>query len=322
MDFSKIMPLRPPWWAPNGHVQTVLAHLLPSVSLEPGRTQVVQLSDGDQLVTQCYAGKSPFAFALFHGLAGSAESSYMHRLGRELIQRNHSVMLVNHRNCGPGLGLARQPYHSGRGDDIASCVAMLHQIFAGKKVFAIGFSLGANALLFLLSRLKHLAQPDFAIAVNPPVNLVKTVRLIQAGGWNTLYHRRFVNDLVTLVRTVQQHQGTQIAFPLRRLMTMEEFDEVYTAPSSGFQSAQHYYETCSTHQHLGSIVTPTVILMSRDDPFICADDVETAERSPSVALHLVHAGGHLGYLHDEPTPLGTHRWMDYAILEYVDQFIS
>lgn len=322
MDFSKIMPLRPPWWAPNGHFQTVLAHLLPSLSLEPGRTQLVQLSDGDQLVTQCYAGKSPFAFALFHGLAGSAESSYMHRLGRELIQRNHSVMLVNHRNCGPGLGLARQPYHSGRGDDIASCVAMLHQMFAGKKVFAIGFSLGANALLYLLSQLKHLAQPDFAIAVNPPVNLVKTVRLIQAGGWNTLYHRRFVNDLVTLVRTVQQHQGTQIALPLRRLMTMEEFDEAYTAPSSGFQSARHYYETCSTHQHLGSIVTPTVILTSRDDPFICADDVETAERSPSVALHLVHAGGHLGYLHDEPTPLGTHRWMDYAILEYVDQFIG
>lgn len=320
MDFSKIIPLQAPWWAPNGHWQTVLGHLLPSESVQDtGTPALVTLPDGDQLVARYYRGESPLAFALFHGLAGSADSPYMRRLCCELVRRGHSVMVVNHRNCGEGFGLASKPYHSGRGEDVAHCVGTLRRMFPRKKIVAIGFSLGANALLYLLTQMKHLPQPDFAIAVNPPAHLAKTVQLIQKRGWNAIYHRRFVHNLVTLVRQLEAKR--QMAAPPRtsHWMTIEQFDEFYTAPGSGFLSAQHYYEMCSTLQHFDAITTPTVILMSKDDPFIYAADFVEVKLSNCTALHLVETGGHMGYLHHEPTPLGHIRWMDYAILEYVRQ---
>lgn len=320
MDFSKIIPLQAPWWAPNGHLQTVLGHWLPSELLKDAGTPTrVTLPDGDQLAARCYRGESPLAFALFHGLAGSADSPYMRRLCGELVRRGHSVMAVNHRNCGAGFGLSAKPYHSGRGDDIAHCVDTLRRMFPRKKVVAIGFSLGANALLYLLTQMKHLSQPDFAIAVNPPAHLAKTVRLIQQRGWNVIYHRRFVNDLVALVRRLEAQRKMTASPQISYWMTLEQFDEFYTAPGSGFHSAQHYYETCSTLQHLDNIATPTVILMSKDDPFICATDFKAVKMPYCAALHLVENGGHMGYLHHEPTPLGHIRWMDYAILEYVNR---
>lgn len=319
MDFSNIIPLHVPWWAPNGHLQTVLGHLLPSASYDVGSSTLitVTLPDGDRLVARCHRGESPFAFALFHGLTGSADSPYMRRLWGELVRRGHSVLAVNHRNCGAGFGLASKPYHSGRGEDVSHCVATLRQWFPRKKVIAIGFSLGANALLYLLTQMKHLAQPDFAIAINPPAHLAKTVRLIQQRGLNAIYHRRFVLDLVALVRRLETHQARVVSPQVSRWMTLEQFDHYYTAPGSGFRSAQHYYQTCSTLDHLDRIATATVILMSRDDPFICAADFEKVKLSQVTGLHLVANGGHMGYLHHAPTPLGHIRWMDYAILEYI-----
>ncbi|MCC7440524.1 MAG: hypothetical protein IT285_02760 [Bdellovibrionales bacterium] len=60
---------------------------------------------------------------------------------------------------------------------------------------------------------------------------------------------------------------------------------------------------------------PTVILTSKDDPFVDVKPYLNLPRSSAVTLHVEPHGGHMGYLAAEPTPLGTRHWGDYAIAE-------
>ncbi|MEZ4749818.1 MAG: hypothetical protein R3B54_04090 [Bdellovibrionota bacterium] len=66
---------------------------------------------------------------LFHGLGGSAEADYMQRTARTCLELGLSVVRVNHRGCGEGEGLATEPYHSGRGEDIAAALEFTRKRF-------------------------------------------------------------------------------------------------------------------------------------------------------------------------------------------------
>ena len=66
---------------------------------------------------------------------------------------------------------------------------------------------------------------------------------------------------------------------------------------------------------------PTVIVTSRDDPFVAAERTETVVEGTGVALHVEPVGGHIGYLSAERTPVGTRRWIDAAVWHYVSQWV-
>ena len=65
------------------------------------------------------------------------------------------------------------------------------------------------------------------------------------------------------------------------------------------------------------IGTPTLILTSKEDPFVAVEHYHQAKLSPSVQLHIEEFGGHLGYLSENPTPLGSRRWLDYFVREAI-----
>src|SRR5262249_33888601 len=141
----KLEPCLPPIWAPNGHAQTILGHLLPSPKLtEHGENIEIALPDGDRLVGSLLSGKSSVVVYLFHGLAGSIDSSYMHRTAIVARAQGHSVLMINHRGCGSGRGFAVAPYHSGRGEDLSAAVEYGRKRFPQHQHLAIGFSLSAN----------------------------------------------------------------------------------------------------------------------------------------------------------------------------------
>ena len=50
----------------------------------------------------------------------------MTRLALKLWQRGVRAIRMNMRGCGAGVGLARQPYHSGRSADVHAVLEELH----------------------------------------------------------------------------------------------------------------------------------------------------------------------------------------------------
>lgn len=309
MHFTqKLEPCRPPLWAREGHLQTILGYFLPSPPL-PISTESIQikLPDGDCLAVNYYAGTSSQVIYLLHGLAGDAASNYIRRTILVCQQFGHSVYAINHRGCGAGKGLAQHPYHSGRGEDLSEVIKWGRERYPQKKHTAIGFSLGANALLTLLTGLRGDILPDVAIAVNAPIDLTVVSKKIQEG-LNRMYDFFFVLKLRAEINK---------SYSIPYFASLWDFDNLYTAPAGGFKNGQDYYDQCSTQRHLHRISIPTLLLTSADDPFIPSKLYSDAKLSSTTHLHIEKHGGHIGYLTRASTPLGTNRWLDYALMQFL-----
>lgn len=313
---------RPPRWAKNGHIQTILGNYLPHRSGSPTFVRLeVPLPDGDRLLIRRFAGDRPIVLCVFHGLGGHDDRPYIQRVRALGQARGMEVWTVNHRGCGLGRGLARGTYHSGVAGDLGAVFAAARAARPDARVMAVGFSLSGNALLLNLGDGHdgpH-AKPDAAIAVNPPVNLRRCCELISLPQ-HKLYDTYYVRSCVRSVLE-REHDGLIPVgrYPVYRGMSLAAFDQVYTAPAGGFVDRDDYYARCSAGPHLSRIQVPTVILHAEDDPFIDAHDLRDAVLGPGVHLHMERHGGHQGYVSRD---LPQYRYMDYAIGHYLDALLS
>jgi hypothetical protein len=259
-------------------------------------------------------GTSDTCVYLFHGLSGTTDADYIQRTARVSQSLGHSVFMVNHRGCGAGAGLARRPYHSGRAEDLSAALEFGKGLQPRHRQLAIGFSLSGNALLLLLSGKRGSVKPDYAVSVNAPINLEGASHLL-CRGFNRIYDLRFVNMCRREIG--QRHKNSDEAgkYRISPFSTLRDFDSAYTAPAGGFESREDYYRSCSTKDLLPSITIPTILLTAKDDPFVSYRDYMEAKLSPTTQLHIEEVGGHMGYLSQSKTRLGTNRWLDYALHE-------
>ena len=305
----------PPVWAASGHAQTILGHLIPSKKLrDPGERVEVPLGDGDRLIGFYLEGKSGTAVSLFHGLSGSSDADYIQRTAQVCLDQGHSVFMFNHRGCGDGVGLASHPYHSGRAEDLSSAIAVARARLPQHRHYAVGFSLSGNALLLLLSGKRGSTKPDAAISVNAPIDLESAAFHLKRG-FNRVYDLRFVHKCKAEVAARRRANPTVRDYRISSMSTLHDFDNIYTAPEGGFVNREDYYRSCSTKKLLKDIRTPTVIITAKDDPFVDYRNFVEAEKSASVHLHVEDSGGHMGYFSAKETPLGSRRWLDYALHE-------
>jgi predicted alpha/beta-fold hydrolase len=308
----RLPPCDPPFWAPTGHAQTILGHLLPSPRVrEAGVELSVTLErETERIQTTYLAGTSPVTVYLFHGLGGSAEAAYMQRTALRAQAQGHHVFLNNHRGCGAGAGLATEPYHSGRADDLSKVIEFGRKMLPDHRHLAVGFSLSANALLLLAAKVRADVQPDAAIAVNAPINLDRaSIKLRQ--GLNRVYDKRFTLELARYIRRNRPADAVN----LDRVRDLREFDEIFTAPIGGFRDRADYYATCSAKRYVSEISIPTVVLTAEDDPFVSVDDYRDAAFSAHCFVHIERHGGHMGYL--AKRGLGFDRWLDRALDAYL-----
>jgi uncharacterized protein len=299
----------------GGHVQTIVGRYIGGERLKLASTpHQVALPDGDQLVVLESApdGWEPPmpAAILVHGLAGCAQANYMVRVSRRLLGLGIRVVRMNLRGSGDGFGLARQIYHAGRSDDLRQVVRWLHRRIEGSPIALVGFSLGAS--LVLKAGIEAADDPlpglDCLLAANAPIDLVHCARQMRRPE-NRMYNWNFVRWLRAMVDRLHRHFPELGPPGLDGVRTLHDFDDRYTAPRSGFASADDYYMRCSVKNRLRRITLPGLVVHALDDPFIGAEPFLNIETPRALDIELVRHGGHLGYLSRTPW-MGTRRWLD------------
>ncbi len=229
---------------------------------------------------------------------------------------------VNQRGCGSGVGQARWPYHSGRSDDVRMVLAWLAREEPPSPITLAGFSLGGNVVLKLAGEDggRPTAGLDSLIAVSAPIDLDACATLIEQPR-NRIYDAYFVRRLLGDARERQQFfpDLPPLDFPPR--LKIRGFDDRYTAPRSGYRDAEDYYARCSSGPLVPRIVVPTLLLTSRDDPFIATEPFEALPPQSNVELCLTERGGHLGFL-GATERAGDGRWMDEMLLDWISRFAS
>ncbi len=213
--------------------------------------------------------------------------------------------------------MARHPFHAGRSEDVLEALRYLAETCPDSPLGISGFSLSGNVVLKALGELasKLPSRLDRACALTPPVNLSACADWMERPA-NRFYNRHMVGCLLQHLRDNNRPLPQTNGNPAKLPKTLRLFDDLYTAPSSGFLSVEDYYTRSSSAQFLGKIEVPTLIIAAADDPMIPMASFADLERSSAVHLHVSQSGGHLGFIGRQGQD-PDRRWLDWRIVDWM-----
>ena len=289
----------------NRHAQTLYSSLFRKLSPLEIEVENFSLSDGDFL--ECHWHNRPKIdsttpiIVLFHGLAGSYKSPYIQGLMNEAKCNGFATVLMHFRGCSGKENRLPRSYHSGDSGDALSWISELSKRYPNAKLFAAGYSLGGNMLLKLLGEVGDKSPLSAAVSVSAPLQLDICANAMNRG-FSKFYQHHLLKDLnYSLEKKFDKHDMQKFIGiekkDVKNLTTFWQFDGAYTAPVHGFKSAQDYYTKCSSKQFLKGVRTPTLIIHSKDDPFMTQEILpSTDELSKTITLELSANGGHVGFI--------------------------
>jgi predicted alpha/beta-fold hydrolase len=236
---------------------------------------------------------------LFHGLEGSSRSHYALALMAALGKHGMRGVVVHFRGCSGEANRLPRAYHSGDAQEIEWILRRLRAQNAGAPLFAVGVSLGGNALLKWQGDCGESAARlvDAAVGISVPLDLMATGNAL-GQGFNLVYARNFLATLRAMsLAKLARFPGLYDANAVRASRTLREFDDVVTAPLHGFKDADDYWTRASSKPGLKNIRVPTLILNARNDPLVPAWALPGAgEVSAAVTLEQPEQGGHAGFV--------------------------
>ncbi|WP_306309346.1 YheT family hydrolase [Fulvivirga ligni] len=233
-----------------------------------------------------------------HGLEGSSTRPYIKGMARTFSEEGYDVLAWNFRGCSEEMNKQLRFYHSGATEDLDH--VFHHAADAGyDEVYLIGFSLGGNLTLKYVGEEGANIDPRIKIAVafSVPLDLDSSCNTISESS-NFIYSSRFLKNLKEKIKrkaAIMPEKLTLTNMPL--VKTIRDFDEHYTAPLHGFESASAYYKSCSSINFLESIAIPTLIVNAKNDPFLSEEcyPIEKLKNHRHVTFEVPEKGGHVGF---------------------------
>lgn len=307
----ELPPYRPPIYIRNGHLNTIIGNYIKTTAdALLGEREIISYQDQNSTSVYVHEYPSNWVVLVFHGLGGSVESDFVSRTVQAGRRHAITTVAVNHRNAGDAHGLSKVPYHSGKGEDISDLVLWARNKFPHKSIATVGYSMSASMILNLRTRRSGTEQPDFALVLNPPVDLhYSAVKL--TSGPSKIYGQKFTSELRELIDGLIEKKIVDPKHRIPANANLRDVDEIFTAPLSGFKSSTHYYEVASTISYLEQIKEKTTMIMAQDDPFIRFKQVKRLNLHPQVATHYLKHGGHIGFVSDLQS-----KWSDQMLAEF------
>lgn len=322
-------PFLPPPWLRSGHLQTLAASRW--VRQFPwGWTQstrlLLDLRDGSRVsaVTVVRNPGAPTVVA-FHGMGGSSQSSYMLAFSHKAYSLGWNAVLVDLYNVNFQLDRPKI-FHAGCSADCKEILERLNDRPEFGPLLVVGVSMGGNILLKTLGEWGS-GVPEYvlgAAALSPLMDLEKgCLKLDQPA--NSLYRWYFLRRLKDLTCRKASLLAQLVDLDkLLKVRSIREFDELVTAPLSGFQGASDYYCQSSSARWIGKIRIPTLIIHSGDDPLLPSEPLLAADvtTNPFLFTQLTDHGGHVGFI-EGGEPNGWDRaWAENRILDFFHILVS
>jgi uncharacterized protein len=291
---------RPPRFLGNAHFQTVLPTLFRKVHGVSYRRERIDTPDGDFVDIDISSIDSSKAAIVLHGLEGDSTRCYMLGMVRALNRNGWDAIAINFRGCSGECNRTIRFYHSGETGDLDTVINHINSRKKYSELALIGFSLGGNVVLKYIgenaerARLSIKAAAAFSVPCDLAAGAVKI-----GSRTNRLYMKRFLKLLHEKVR------AKMTLFPeliddngYDQIRDFRDFDNRYTAPIFGFDSAEDYWRKASSKPLLTDIPVPTLLVSAADDPFLTPEcyPFHEARANPNFFLEVPKHGGHVGFM--------------------------
>ncbi len=315
-------PFQPHLLLPSGHIQTVFASQRRRTFAygwtKAGREEV-EIEGGVRIEAVSLPQPNPApALIVLHGMTGSSRSDYMKAFSHKAWRLGWSCFLPSLYNTNFDL---KHPvvFHAGASRRVRLVVEGLVERHRLEQVFLAGVSMGANLLLKMLGEWAD-RPPAWLVAsaaASPLCDMTVSWQLMERPS-NRIYQIYFTRRLKGLVLERAEHLGAFVDLDkVMQARTIREFDEHFIVPLEGFRDPFHYYGLGSSSPLIDRIRVPTLILHSKDDPFLPWEPLARpqAQSNPNLLIHLTERGGHLGFL--ERTRRDIDRcWFENRVMEY------
>lgn len=284
----------------NGHVSTIYSSKFRPVPELLQERERLELLDGDFMDIDWSFSKNPSqkVAILLHGLEGNAQRTYIVAQAKVLVDNGWDVAAVNFRGCSGEPNLSYQSYNAGKTDDLEAVINLILNRNKYIEIALVGFSLGGNLLLKYLGERKSFPKEiKKAVSISTPVSLRGSLESLNEFS-NWLYRKSF------LIKLREKYKVKMNDFPekmtvsdYKKINSLLEFDNIYTAPAHGFKDAYDYYEKNSSLQFLPNIRIPVYLLNAENDSFLSAEcyPIELALKMKNLHLEIPKYGGHVGF---------------------------
>ncbi len=279
-------------------------------------TERIETPDGDFLDIDLMPETDPAAplVLMLHGLEGHTKRGYMVQTCLALANRGMRAVGLNFRGCSGEANRNPRFYHSGETEDPGFVFGWLRERFPTRPLMAIGFSLGGNVLLKYLGEqgAQNAARVSAAVAISVPYDLSSGAHALERRGMVRIYAQYFLRSLMGKVRAKEEVLAKILDLDaVWASATLRDFDDAATAKLHGFEGAEDYYHKSSSNRFIQSIRVPTLLLHSRDDPFLPVASLpfSAIEANPFLNLVLTEGGGHVGFFEGGP-PWNPTFWME------------
>ena len=317
-----------PWWLPGGNAQTIYSAKLaqryvgakPRWQRERWDTPDGDFVDVDWRSDDIALSDDAPLLVLFHGLEGSSSSHYAQAFAQEAKLRGWHMAVPHFRGCSGELNWAPRAYHSGDFEEVGWMLSRFQMEHRGP-IFAVGISLGGNALMRWAGEMGHSASQvvQGIASVCSPIDLTASGHAIDTGFNKAVYARMFLATMKPrAMQKLAQFPGLFDPQELRATNTLYAFDNVFTAPLHGFNGTDDYWDRASAKPGLTRVQVPALVLNAQNDPFIPAACLPTQDQvSDHVTLWQPEQGGHVGFASGTfPADL---QEMPWAVMEWMTQ---
>lgn len=265
--------------------------------------KVLETPDDDFIDLDWYevCNKTSKLVIAIHGLEGSAQDAYIKSSIKFLSKKGFNGLAMNLRSCGGRVNKNICSYHSGKSEDLRLVIDSVLAESRYKEIYILGFSVGGNISLKYLGEEAGNIDPRIkkAVTISPPLDLESSADAL-ARESTKVYMQNLLNNLRKSIKAkMKVFPGRIDDDDFHELETFHDYDERYTAPLNGFESAKDYWEKASSKKLLENIAIPTLIYSALDDPFLgpeCFPSHEELGGNQHLTLDYPEHGGHIGFL--------------------------
>lgn len=321
MEIISSGQFKPAWWLKGGHAQTLWPSLVrPHIKLEL-KSERLTLPDDDFVDLAWTKQDSDKIVIILHGLEGSIDSSYARGMLAAVDKKNWQGVFMHFRGCSGEHNLKDHSYHSGETGDLKFLIETLRKRYPEATLSAVGYSIGGNVLLKYLGETKDKSQLVAAVAASVPYLLADSAVKLE-NGFSKVYQRHLLKRLHDKTRSKFRNRTAPFnQTDMHEWQSFQSFDQNITAPLNGFEGSADYYQKSSSRQYLKQICTPTLLLHSKDDPFMTLAALpDENELSSSTRMELSEHGGHVGFISGN-APWHTEYWLEQRIPEFLSTYL-
>jgi|TARA_B110000967_G_scaffold208367_1_gene260312 predicted alpha/beta-fold hydrolase len=264
---------------------------------------------------------------LMSGIAGGSHDKYLKHFLNRARRMGYRCVAFNCRGTANSPLTTPQFYSASFTGDIRNVVDELHTRWPSSKLFAVGWSLGANILTNFLGEEGGECKLHGAVAMCNPFDLNKCDDALNGGGFfGTVYSRAMATNMRSLF---QPHEHLFAGLPqydcelVAAAKSVRDFDEAVTRVTFGFPSVDTYYAESSSRHIIQHVKRPLLVVQAKDDPIAVRSSVPrdairnmTATGANTILVETEH-GGHLGWSAGCEAPFGA-PWPDIGAMQFLE----